>query len=87
MCLLNSVSTAKMLIGWGQVTRSPGLCLPGTNTVMVGNELVIIRTDLDDRMGPASFHAPGFSCLLAFFPPPIGYYSMKTLIGCGSLEL
>lgn len=76
-----------MLIGWGQVTRSPGLCLPGTNTVMVGNKLVIIRTDLDDRMGPASFHAPGFSCLLAFFPPPIGYYSMKTLIGCGSLEL
>lgn len=50
-----------MLIGWGQAARSPGLCLPGTNTVMVGNELVIIRTDLDKRMGSASFHAPGFS--------------------------
>lgn len=55
--------------------------------MMVANELVIIRTDLDEMMGSASFHAPGFSCLLDLFPPPIGYYSMKTLIGCGSLEL
>ena len=79
--------TAKVLTGWGEVTRSPGLCLPGTNTVMVGNELVIMRIDLDVRMGSASFHTPGFSHLLALFPHPIGCYSVKTLIGCGSLEL
>lgn len=56
------------MAGWGEATRSPGLCLPGTDTVMVGNELVIMRIDADERMGSASFHAPGFSLLLALFP-------------------